>query len=64
LDVFNPEPIPVDHPIRSMSNVILAAHISSASVPAVTNLRETTARIALMALKGEPLINIVNGVKQ
>lgn len=64
LDVFNPEPIPVDHPIRKMPNVILAAHISSASVPAVTNLREMTAKIALMALKGEPLINIVNGVKQ
>lgn len=64
LDVFNPEPIPLDHPVRSMPNVILAAHISSVSIPAVTNLRETTARIALMALNNEPLINIVNGVKQ
>lgn len=63
LDVFNPEPIPPDHPIRTMPNVILAAHISSVSIPAVTNLRETTAKIALMALRGEPLINIVNGVK-
>ena len=63
LDVFNPEPIPVDHPIRSMNNVILASHIASASVPAVKKLRETAAQLAIMALRGEPLPNVVNGVK-
>jgi D-3-phosphoglycerate dehydrogenase len=62
LDVFDPEPIPADHPIRTMPNVILAAHIASASPPAVKTLRETAARIALMAVRGEPLPNIVNGV--
>jgi D-3-phosphoglycerate dehydrogenase len=62
LDVFDPEPIPADHPIRTMPNVILAAHIASASPPAVKSLRETAARIALMAVRGEPLPNIVNGV--
>ncbi|MEI7701022.1 MAG: C-terminal binding protein [Planctomycetia bacterium] len=63
LDVFNPEPIPVDHPIRSMNNVILASHIASASVPAVKKLRETAAQLAIMALRGERLPNVVNGVK-
>lgn len=63
LDVFNPEPIPVDHPIRSMKNVILASHIASASVPAVKKLRETAARLAVMALRGEQLPNVVNGVR-
>jgi D-3-phosphoglycerate dehydrogenase len=62
LDVFDPEPIPADHPIRTMPNVILAAHIASASPPSVKTLRETAARIALMAVRGEPLPNIVNGV--
>ena len=62
LDVFDPEPIPADHPIRTMPNVILAAHIASASPPAVKTLRETAARIALMAVRGESLPNIVNGV--
>ncbi len=28
LDVFDPEPIPADHPIRKMPNVVLAAHIA------------------------------------
>lgn len=60
LDVFNPEPIPSDHPILKLDNVILASHIASTSVPAVRNLRETAARLALMALNGEPLVNVVN----
>ena len=59
LDVFNPEPIPADHPILKLDNVILASHIASTSVPAVRKLRETAARLALMALNGEPLVNVV-----
>jgi D-3-phosphoglycerate dehydrogenase len=62
LDVFDPEPIPVEHPIRSMPNVILASHIASVSAPAVKTLRETAARIALQAVRGEALPNVVNGV--
>jgi D-3-phosphoglycerate dehydrogenase len=62
LDVFDPEPIPLEHPIRRMPNVILASHIASVSPPAVRTLRETAARIALAALRGEPLPNVVNGV--
>jgi D-3-phosphoglycerate dehydrogenase / 2-oxoglutarate reductase len=64
LDVFNPEPIPADHPILHLDNVIVASHIASASVPAVRKLRETAAHLALAALRGEPLYNIVNGVSQ
>jgi D-3-phosphoglycerate dehydrogenase len=62
LDVFDPEPIPAEHPIRSMPNVILASHIASVSAPAVKTLRETAARIALQAVRGEALPNVVNGV--
>jgi D-3-phosphoglycerate dehydrogenase len=61
LDVFDPEPIPAGHPIRTMPNVILAAHIASASPPAVKTLRETAARIALLAVRGEALPTVVNG---
>jgi D-3-phosphoglycerate dehydrogenase len=62
LDVFDPEPIPSGHPILSLPNVILASHIASASPSAVQTLRETAARLALMAIRGEPLPNVVNGV--
>lgn len=62
LDVFDPEPIPADHPIRTLPGVILAPHIASCSVPAVTKLRESVAHIALAAARGEPLTSVVNGV--
>jgi D-3-phosphoglycerate dehydrogenase len=63
LDVCDPEPIPADSLLRSLPNVITASHIASASPKAVRTLRETAARIALMALRGESLPNIVNGVQ-
>mgnify|MGYP003335588711 CR=1 FL=1 len=62
LDVFDPEPIPAGHPLLAMPNVIIASHIASASPSAVRTLRETAARLALKAVRGEPLSNVVNGV--
>lgn len=64
LDVCDPEPIPVDSPLRSMPNVITASHIASASPKSVRTLRLTAARIAAMAVNGEKLPNVVNGVAQ
>lgn len=63
LDVFDVEPMPQESALRSMPNVIAAAHIASASPKAVQKLRSTAAQIALSALQGNPLPNIVNGVK-
>ena len=63
LDVFSPEPIPAGHPILSMDNVIVSAHIASASVRAVRRLRETVAQIAVASIRNQPLPNVVNGVK-
>lgn len=62
LDVFDPEPIPAGNPVLEMPNVILAAHIASASVSAVKRLRETAANIAVAAIQGQRPPNIVNGV--
>lgn len=62
LDVFDPEPIPAGHPILGMPHVILSSHLASASPPAVKKLRESAAGLAVRALRGEPLPNVVNGV--
>ncbi len=62
LDVCDPEPIPLDSPLRSLPNVITTPQIAAASVKAVRRLRETAAGIAAAALRGEPLPNIVNGL--
>jgi D-3-phosphoglycerate dehydrogenase len=64
MDVCDPEPIPLDSPLRSLPNVITASHIASASIKSVRTLRESVARIAAAAIVGKPLPNIVNGVKQ
>ncbi|MFO0876548.1 MAG: C-terminal binding protein [Gemmataceae bacterium] len=62
LDVCDPEPIPIDSPLRSLPNVITASHIASASPKAVRVLRETATKIAVMALRGEQLPNVVNAL--
>jgi D-3-phosphoglycerate dehydrogenase / 2-oxoglutarate reductase len=62
IDVCDPEPIPLDSPLRQLENVIVASHVASASVKAVRKLRETAAGIAAMALRGDKLPNVVNGV--
>jgi D-3-phosphoglycerate dehydrogenase len=64
LDVYDPEPIPAGSPLCGMANVILTPHNASASPPAAERLRTTVANIAARALRGEALINVVNGVKK
>lgn len=62
LDVFDVEPLPGDSSLLQMNNVIVSSHIASASPKAVRTLRETAARVAVTALLGEDLPNVVNGV--
>ncbi len=62
LDVFDPEPLPADHPLRTLPNVIVAPHIASVSPTAVHALREGAARRAVAAVRGELPPNVVNGV--
>ena len=62
LDVFDPEPLPADHPLRNLPNLIVAPHIASVSPTAVKALREGAANRALTAALGQLPSNIVNGV--
>ncbi len=62
LDVYDPEPMPADCPLRAMENVLIHSHIASASTRAVRRLRESAVELALKALRGEPLPNVVNQV--
>jgi phosphoglycerate dehydrogenase-like enzyme len=38
LDVFDPEPLPLDHPLRCMDNVLLTPHVAALSFEAYNNL--------------------------
>ena len=62
LDVTDPEPINTDSPLLKMDNVIITSHIASASPQAVKKLREDVAKAVVRRIKGEPLVNVVNGV--
>lgn len=63
LDVCDPEPIPVGHPLLQLKNVVLAPHIASVSPKAVRTLRETVASLAAIGLTGVVPPNVVNGVQ-
>ncbi len=52
LDVTDPEPLPVDHPLVSAPNCIVAPHIASATV---------TTRDAMARLAANNLIDVLNG---
>ena len=62
LDVTDPEPINPDNPIVGMPNVLINAHIASASPQATLKLRTDAAGIVRAAIRGEKLTTIVNGV--
>lgn len=62
LDVTDPEPINADSPLVKMENVLVTAHVASASPQAVNELRTQVANTVSTAFKGGQLPNIVNGV--
>jgi glyoxylate reductase len=55
LDVTDPEPLPADHPLVTMSNCIVVPHIASASYDTRSKMAEIAARNLLAGLQGEPL---------
>ncbi len=63
LDVTEPEPIPIDHPLLKLDNIVIAPHIASASVTTRTKMGMMAAENLIAGLKGEPLPNPVNPKK-
>ncbi|MEK5269412.1 D-glycerate dehydrogenase [Aeribacillus sp. FSL K6-8394] len=60
LDVFEQEPIPVDHPLLSLPNVVALPHIGSASLKTRMKMAELTAENMLQALAGKVPKYLVN----
>lgn len=55
LDVTEPEPLPVGHPLYHMQQVIITPHMAWYSEQAESRLKKLVAEEALRALKNEPL---------
>ncbi len=60
LDVTDPEPIPMDHPLLGAPNCIIAPHIASASVATRTKMAEIAAENLLNGLNGTKMPALVN----
>jgi len=60
LDVTEPEPLPADHPLLTLDNIIIAPHIASATITARDKMAWMAARNLIAGLKGEHLPNCVN----
>lgn len=62
LDVFDPEPLPLDHALRVLPNLVIAPHIASVSVTAVQALRQGAIARAIAAVRGQLPDNVVNQI--
>lgn len=55
LDVTDPEPLPPDHPLLSLSNCIVVPHIASATISTRNRMARMAAENLLAGLRGERL---------
>ena len=60
LDVTEPEPLPTDHPLLTLDNVLVMPHIASASKVARDKMSWMAAKNLISGLKGDHLPNCVN----
>lgn len=60
LDVFDPEPLPEHHPIRSVESAILTPHAAFYSESSMDNLQRLAVEEAVRAHAGQPLRCLVN----
>jgi glyoxylate reductase len=60
LDVTEPEPLPADHPLLTLENVIVVPHIASASKVARDKMSWLAAKNLISGLTGDHLPNCVN----
>jgi glyoxylate reductase len=64
LDVFEEEPVPVDHPLLTLPNVVTLPHIGSASVSTRLNMASLAADNIINVLSGKDPITPVNQLQK
>jgi len=60
LDVFEQEPTPMDNPLLKLDNVVVAPHISSASIETRSKMSEMVAENLVAFFEGKKPPNLVN----
>ena len=63
LDVVSPEPLPADHPLRTMPSVLWTPHVAIVGAPRLQEKREAILLENCRRFgRGEPLLNVVDKV--
>jgi glyoxylate reductase len=60
LDVTDPEPLPLDSPLLTLHNIIIAPHIASASTTSREKMSWMAAQTLIAGLQGDRLPHCVN----
>ncbi|WP_025730890.1 2-hydroxyacid dehydrogenase [Heyndrickxia ginsengihumi] len=61
LDVFEQEPVPLDHPLLTLPNVVAVPHIGSASIQTRLKMAKLAAENLINGLYGKPVKHVVTG---
>jgi len=59
LDVTEPEPLPRDHPLLKLDNVVLVPHLGSATIETRQGMADQSVENLFLGLAGKPLLNEV-----
>ena len=60
IDVTVPEPIPTNHPLLTLDNLIITPHIASAAKSTFENMGIMAAKNIISALSGTPMPSCIN----
>lgn len=64
IDVFDPEPPPADHPLRTAANVVLSPHVAGTTRESVGRMMNAAFDNLQRFAKGEPVRDVVNDVTE
>ena len=62
LDVTEPEPLPSEHPLLNLPNVLLTPHVAGRSTALQSRLNDLICAQVKRYLTGEPLKNVISGL--
>jgi phosphoglycerate dehydrogenase-like enzyme len=60
LDVFETEPLPPEHPLWDLENVVITPHVAGAGPHSVERLHAILATNLQRFVNGEPLMNVID----
>jgi len=61
IDVYDAEPVPADHPIRKLPNVLLTPHVGFVCQPVFKNFDNGVAECLAAWVQGQPLVRTTTG---